>query len=721
MKNKNLIIITLFFLTLFYSKAVAEEDFVFESDSIEIFNERNLVVAKNGVKIKTSNDLEIFSNTSKYYKEKKKLFLIGNVKIIDLKKNLIIESPEVEYDKILEKIETKYKTNVNIDGNYIISGSKIEYYKLKNVLKSDEKTILTDKSKNKIESNSFNYFINEKKFISKELVITDNNFNKYYSETAAVSLNNNEIAAKDIEVYFSKTGEFGENSRLKGNSMISNNNKSIIKKGIFTTCKQTDSCPPWSLKSDEIEHDKKKKIITYKKAWLNLYDKPVFYFPKFFHPDPTVKRQSGFLIPSVMNSSDSGNSFVIPYFHVIAGNKDFTITPRFFFNNDILLQNEYRQVNENLKHISDFSIKKLKSSTKNHIFTNTKISLNTFNFDVTTIEANIEKTSNDTYLKSDKVDNNISGNQSLLNSFVKLNSNREDLTVSAELAVYEDLTKEKNSDKFQYILPNINLSKTINTNFDLKGDLIYEISAANQKRNTNVNETYVINDLKYNSNSLISSFGFVNNFGLSYKNTSKEGKNSNNYNDDFESDNFITSFFSSSLPLEKFYKNSKSTLSPKILASFSPFKSENLSNLDRQINITNLFSNNRLGLTDSLEGGQSLTFGLDYELLNKDNDKYFESSFGQIFRDKNDPKLPLSSTMQNKSSNIFGQLKFTPNKNFEINYDFAADNNLDTINLNLIESKFQVNNLITTFEFLEENNEIGKDSYFSNDIKYKFR
>ena len=125
-------------------------------------------------------------------------------------------------------------------------------------------------------------------------------------------------------------------------------------------------------------------------------------------------------------------------------------------------------------------------------------------------------------------------------------------------------------------------------------------------------------------------------------------------------------------------------------------------------------------MTDSLEGGQSLTFGLDYELLNKDNDKYFESSFGQIFRDKNDPKLPLSSTMQNKSSNIFGQLKFTPNKNFEINYDFAADNNLDTINLNLIESKFQVNNLITTFEFLEENNEIGKDSYFSNDIKYKF-
>ena len=53
------------------------------------------------------------------------------------------------------------------------------------------------------------------------------------------------------------------------------------------------------LKAEEIVHDKNKKIINYKNAWLEIYDKPVIYFPKFFHPDPTVKRQSGFLIPSL--------------------------------------------------------------------------------------------------------------------------------------------------------------------------------------------------------------------------------------------------------------------------------------------------------------------------------------------------------------------------------------------------------------------------------------
>jgi LPS-assembly protein len=49
----------------------------------------------------------------------------------------------------------------------------------------------------------------------------------------------------------------------------------------------------------EIHHDKIKKQINYKNAWLEIYDFPVVYFPKFFHPDPSVKRQSGLLRPEL--------------------------------------------------------------------------------------------------------------------------------------------------------------------------------------------------------------------------------------------------------------------------------------------------------------------------------------------------------------------------------------------------------------------------------------
>jgi LPS-assembly protein len=142
--------------------------------------------------------------------------------------------------------------------------------------------------------------------------------------------------------------------------------------------------------------------------------------------------------------------------------------------------------------------------------------------------------------------------------------------------------------------------------------------------------------------------------------------------------------------------------------------------LNRKINATNIFSNNRLGLLESLEGGQSLTLGVDYEIMDKQNNTFFSSSLGQIFRDTDDNKLPLSSTMKNKRSDIVGNIEFTPNENFKINYNFSADNDLDTVNYNFVESKFTVNNFIASFEFLEEDKDIGSKSYFQNDITYKF-
>ena len=46
------------------------------------------------------------------------------------------------------------------------------------------------------------------------------------------------------------------------------------------------------------------------------------YFPKFFHPGPSVKRQSGLLVPHINNSNILGSSLQIPYFHVLSDNKD---------------------------------------------------------------------------------------------------------------------------------------------------------------------------------------------------------------------------------------------------------------------------------------------------------------------------------------------------------------------------------------------------------------
>ena len=719
MKNKLKFLISIFFLYISQVNVCAVEDFVFESKSIEIENDGN-IIAKDRVKVITSDGLEIFADNSEYNKNTKILELKSNVKILDKIQNFEISSDNIVYDKLLEKIISKTNTKIEIDNSHILLGKNIIF--LRSILKiqSNETSTIKDNFNNVIKLNGFDYSIKDKILKTNQMELIDKDSNIYKSNNAIIDLNGERLATKDIQIYFAQ-GELGENARLKGSSLISENNISTIKNGIFTACKIRDGCPPWSLKSKEIKHDKINKSINYNSSWLQFYDVPIFYFPKFFHPDPTVKRQSGFLTPSLLTSSTSGGSINIPYYKVISENKDNTFTPRIYFNDDLLIQNEYRQVEKNTNLITDFSLKKLDKSTKSHFFSNTKYFLEN-NFDFSEIEFNIEKTSSDTYLKGDNIVSKTrdGNNQSLLNSFAKFDLSSEDLNIFAEIAAYEDLTKEKNSDKFQYILPNFTISKLLSNNPDSKGNLNYKVSGSSQKKNTNVNESLLINDLIYKSNFFFSGYGTISSYELEFKNSLKKGKNSSKYKDNTQSENFSAFIFNSSIPLKKNYKNYTGNLSPKINARYRPNKSENLSDLDRKINITNIFSKNRLGLNDSLEGGKSLTLGFDYNLKTKKNDNFLEFSLGQIFKDTEDKRLPLTSKMQNKSSDVVGNFNFQPNNNFKIDYDFSFDNNLDAVNYSKVETQLSINNFVTSFDFLEENGDVGSDSYLLSDVRYNF-
>ena len=45
--------------------------------------------------------------------------------------------------------------------------------------------------------------------------------------------------------------------------MVIDENFTNLTKGVFTTCKKRDNCSPWELRSEKIQHDKKKKNIIY--------------------------------------------------------------------------------------------------------------------------------------------------------------------------------------------------------------------------------------------------------------------------------------------------------------------------------------------------------------------------------------------------------------------------------------------------------------------------
>ena len=129
------------------------------------------------------------------------------------------------------------------------------------------------------------------------------NNDKFFIKTGFFNLKDNKFLAKDVSALLHKD-LFGNNENDPRIVAVSAKSisKKIFKKGVFTSCKKTDKCPPWKISADKIEHNKTKQQIIYKNAWLEVYDFPVFYFPKFFHPDPSVKRQSGFLRPKLEGS-----------------------------------------------------------------------------------------------------------------------------------------------------------------------------------------------------------------------------------------------------------------------------------------------------------------------------------------------------------------------------------------------------------------------------------
>ena len=712
----------LFFLIFFINFLSAySEELKFEATSIEIIDKDKIVVAKDGVKILSGNEIVIDADQMRYDKEKKFLEASGNVVISNKIKNIKINSDNITYDKNVEKIISSGNVEIKLKDNYTLNTKEIIYVKNSEEIFFNHITKIKDNLGNQIEFQKLNYNAKNQLIKGKMVKLLDLEKNFYNFDTAIIDFSKNKIIADNVNIDFNKNifGNSMNDPRLKGNYFFSDGKNSIIKKGVFTTCKKNDDCPPWQIKAKEINHDKEKKIINYKNAWLEIYDKPIIYFPKFFHPDPTVKRQSGFLMPQLIESSSLGLSFKLPYYKVIDDNKDLTFTPRIFSDNEGLFQNEYRQVNKNSKHIADFSLKTKDSTSKTHFFSNSKTKLNIDLFDISEIEMNLETTSDDNYLKTHNIKSAVNDNQSLLNSFLVFRGNSRDIDLETKIESYEDLTLDKSSDKYEYIFPSYKFSKRLPSSFN--GN--YEIISSGNIKNydTNIYEKVLINDLKFSSNPKITPLGFVNKFNILLKNITSEGDNSTNYKNKFSSENYGSIFYDMSYPLKKNGKFFDNFFTAKGSLMYSPNANKDLKKLDRKIDINNIFTQNRLSLDDSVEGGRSLTLGGEYILKGKDSGKdVIKTGLATVLRDEEEVNLPTKSTLNNKGSDFIGSILFEPNNNLKFDYNFSVDSDFESSNYNLLKTDISVNKFVTSFEFLQEDDEVGSESYLTNETAYNF-
>src|SRR5262249_15718520 len=78
-------------------------------------------------------------------------------------------------------------------------------------------------------------------------------------------------------------------------------------------------------------------------AKLEFFGVPFLYMPYFSAPDPTVKRKSGFLVPTYSTSTVYGAGVSVPYYWALAPDYDLTVTPMITSRQGPLLQAEWRQ------------------------------------------------------------------------------------------------------------------------------------------------------------------------------------------------------------------------------------------------------------------------------------------------------------------------------------------------------------------------------------------
>jgi LPS-assembly protein len=139
-----------------------------------------------------------------------------------------------------------------------------------------------------------------------------------------------------------------DGSRLAGNTgRRVAGTRTEVKRAVFSPCQLCAADPThppvWQIKAEDAVDDKQLQIVEYHDAIMEIDGFPVMYSPYFSHPDPSVKRASGFLPPVIGNDSSNGFRFGLPYFLVLGPDKDTTFRPIFTTDGGTVLDDEYRQ------------------------------------------------------------------------------------------------------------------------------------------------------------------------------------------------------------------------------------------------------------------------------------------------------------------------------------------------------------------------------------------
>jgi LPS-assembly protein len=103
-----------------------------------------------------------------------------------------------------------------------------------------------------------------------------------------------------------------------------------------------DSSPLWQIRASRVVHDNVERQLYFDNAIVEIKGVPVLYLPHLRLPDPTQRRATGLLLPSIERNSLLGTGLKLPYFINIDDQRDLTLTP-YISSETTTLEYRYRQ------------------------------------------------------------------------------------------------------------------------------------------------------------------------------------------------------------------------------------------------------------------------------------------------------------------------------------------------------------------------------------------
>jgi len=682
--------------------------------------------------------LEINSSNVKYNDKDKITVFTGNVNARDEKNNKLF-SEYAKYSKLDQIIETEGKTRIITSGGYEILSTNVIFNNEKKLIRSDYKTIITDKDGNKIYVDMFDYSTTNSIFFSKgKIKIIGINKNIYNFSEIYIDENKKKIIGTDIKAFLNQesfTVNSSNEPRFFANTVALSENINTFEKGIFTYCKnrEGDKCPPWALQSKKIKHDLAKKIIYYENVVLKVYDFPIFFSPKFSHPDPTVKRMSGFLAPTLSNSTTVGTGFGVPYFWNIANDRDLTITPKLYFNENPLMLAEYKQDFKKSSLTIDAGYtqgykkqnNKKTSGSRTHLFSNFITNFIDKDERNSDLEINLQKVSNDTYFKVYDINSTlVNKEEDVLENSANLTYQNKDFFFGLNPSVYEDTSKRGNL-RYEYLLP-LNIEKNLMEN-EKYGFLDLDSHIKIRNFETNKKTNFLVNNFNWKSTKWLNKFGIENYFEGQVKTVNYEADKTEKYKNQTTNSELNSALgYFAKLGL---YKNDPAnktfhTLTPKFLLRYAPGHMRNIRDVSERFDYANLFDLNKTNELDVIEKGLSTSIGFEYKKneINKDSNisnEIFSFSAGQVISEKENMDIPSSTSLDQKFSDVVGESKYKINDDVNLSYNFSLDQSYNSFNYNEVGSNFNFEKVKFNISYLQERNHVGSQEFVKSGVDLK--